>query len=60
MIVTSNSNDFSEVFESSVSGYMIDSFDVSDYVSIINKIIEDKMKLSRVAMTCIKLENKFT
>jgi glycosyltransferase involved in cell wall biosynthesis len=44
VVVTSNSNDFSSVIEDGASGYIIDNFDTSNYVTAVNRIIDDPEK----------------
>jgi glycosyltransferase involved in cell wall biosynthesis len=49
VVVTSNSNDFSSVIEDATSGYIIDNFDTSNYVKVVNELIDEPDKWSRMS-----------
>jgi glycosyltransferase involved in cell wall biosynthesis len=49
VVVTSNSNDFSSVIEDGTSGYIIDNFDANNYVTVVNRLINDPDKLLRMS-----------
>ena len=59
VVVTSNSNDFSDVIDNNTSGYIIDNFDASYYVSVVNNLIDEHVKWAHMSRQSTEKAKQF-